>query len=417
MGEDPIRVSTTRDVTWLKIPRVGAVHDGPDASLPYLIVDGQGQELLEVSDFLRHLVASDFSPSSVRSYAQALLRWYRFLWVVEVVWDRAEQVEVRDFVLWLRSARKATPRRSPDHPPPGSLNPKTGKRYLTSGFAPTTINHNLAVVNALYAYAISSGNGPLRNPVPARASTSHGRANGHHNPLEPFPAQRRAAYRQRVPALLPRAIPDGLFAELFAAMPSDRDRALLAFYVSTGARAAELLGICGAHVDYGEQLVAVVRKGTRALQRLPAAPDAFVWLRLYQQGLPAACRRADQPVWWTLRRPYRPLTYDALRAVLRRANQALGTNWSLHDLRATCAVRLAGDPAMPLSDVQVLLGHVWLTSTQRYLTPRQEEVWAHARQHHQQQQRAHPEPTDMPQAALGYDTGDLQELFGWQAQP
>ena len=27
----------------------------------------------------------------------------------------------------------------------------------------------------------------------------------------------------------------------------------------------------------------VVRKGSRALQRLPASTDAFVWLRLYQQ--------------------------------------------------------------------------------------------------------------------------------------
>jgi integrase len=169
-------------------------------------------------------------------------------------------VEVRDFVLWLRSARKATPRRSSDHPPPGSLNPKTGKRYLTNGFAPTTINHNLAVINALYAYAISSGQGPLLNPVPARTSTSRGRAAAHHGPLEPFPAQRRAAYRQRVPTLLPRAIPDDLFNEPFAAMPSDRDRALLALYVATGARAVELLGIHGAHLDYGEQLVAVVRK-------------------------------------------------------------------------------------------------------------------------------------------------------------
>jgi hypothetical protein len=79
--------STTRDVTRLEIPRVGMVHDGPNASLPYLVLDAHGQDLLEVSDFLRHLVASDFSPSSVRSYALALLRWYRFLWAVDVAWD------------------------------------------------------------------------------------------------------------------------------------------------------------------------------------------------------------------------------------------------------------------------------------------------------------------------------------------
>ena len=35
----------------------------------------------------------------------------------------------------------------------------------------------------------------------------------------------------------------------------------------------------------GEQLISVVRKGTRAVQQLPASADAFVWHRLYQQEL------------------------------------------------------------------------------------------------------------------------------------
>ena len=35
----------------------------------------------------------------------------------------------------------------------------------------------------------------------------------------------------------------------------------------------------------GEQLISVVRKGSRALQQLPASADAFVWHRLYQQEL------------------------------------------------------------------------------------------------------------------------------------
>jgi len=35
-----------------------------------------------------------------------------------------------------------------------------------------------------------------------------------------------------------------------------------------------------------------------------------------------------------------PLTYDALRAVLRRANDHLGANWTMHDLRHTCALRI-----------------------------------------------------------------------------
>jgi site-specific recombinase XerC len=67
--------------------------------------------------------------------------------------------------------------------------------------------------------------------------------------------------------------------EIFARWPSHRDRALVAFYASTGARASELLSVSLAGVDPGRQLITVVRKGTRESQQLPASSDAFVWLR------------------------------------------------------------------------------------------------------------------------------------------
>jgi site-specific recombinase XerC len=85
-----------------------------------------------------------------------------------------------------------------------------------------------------------------------------------------------------VPSKVPRSVPDEEFNEIFAKLPSHRDRALVAFYVSTGARASELLSATLAGVDPGRQVITVVRKGTRALQELPASTDAFVWLRLYQ---------------------------------------------------------------------------------------------------------------------------------------
>ncbi|MFI6360968.1 hypothetical protein ACIBJF_52805 [Streptomyces sp. NPDC050743] len=72
----------------------------------------------------------------------------------------------------------------------------------------------------------------------------------------------------------------------------------------------------------------MIRKGTRAYQQLPSSPDAFVWLRLYQEeawraGVP---RDPAEKLWWTLRRPFRPLTYHAARAMLNRANALLGAN-------------------------------------------------------------------------------------------
>ena len=147
-------------------------------------------------------------------------------------------------------------------------------------------------------------------------------------------------------------IPDDLFNELFARLGSHRDRALVAFWVSTGARAAELLGATQEDADPGQQLITVIRKGSRAAQPLPASPDAFVWLRLYQQqmhGRIPAGRR--QPLWWTLRQPPAPLSYHAAHRMFERASALLGANWTLHDLRHSAAHRMARDPALPLADV------------------------------------------------------------------
>jgi site-specific recombinase XerD len=196
---------------------------------------------------------------------------------------------------------------------------------------------------------------------------------------------------------------------LFAALGSHRDRALVALWISTGARASELLGALACDADPGRQLITVVRKGTRAMQQLPASPDAFVWLRLYQGQLhglvPAG---GDQPLWWTLRRPFRALGYDAARAMFGRANAALGANWTLHDLRHSAAYRMARDPAVSLADVQWVLGHAHLSTTQRYVNPLPADVIEAVLAFHDRQRR--PGPVAAP--AEGYRAESLQVLFG-----
>ena len=83
-----------------------------------------------------------------------------------------------------------------------------------------------------------------------------------------------------------------------AQLVSHRDRALVAFCVSSGARASELLGCRQRDADPGQQLITVVRKGSRVVQQVPASPDAFVWLRLYQaQMLGLVSAKADDPLW------------------------------------------------------------------------------------------------------------------------
>ena len=51
-----------------------------------------------------------------------------------------------------------------------------------------------------------------------------------------------------------------------------------------------------------------------------------MWLRLYQLEMEGRLPRGGsrQPLWWTLRRPFRPLTYHAVHRMFERAGAAGG---------------------------------------------------------------------------------------------
>jgi site-specific recombinase XerC len=392
-----------RDLSSLVVSAVGALAGTGDPWEPYQLTGPDGGRVEPVSEFLRDLQAAGRPATTQRSYGMDLLRWFRFTWAAEVPWDQATRVEARDFCRWIQLADK--PGRTA-----ARAVPVPGKRPAGTKYASSTVAHCETVCRSFYDYHVDAGTGPLVNPFPLARP---GRANAHHNPVDPFPRQKAGLFRPRVPRRVPRQIPDSVFNDLFARLPSHRDRALVAFWVSTGARASELLGVLCSGADPGQQLVTVIRKGSRAMQQLPASPDAFVWLRLYQQqvhGLVPA--GPDDPLWWTLRRPFRPLGYHAARAMFDRANAAAGSGWSLHDLRHTAAYRLTRDPAVPIVDVQWILGHQSLSTTQLYVMPTAEDVISDVIAHHRRRAEAPAKPPEP--LAEGYRPESLDVLFGRQ---
>jgi integrase len=335
-----------RDLAALAVPQVGALVATGDPWEPFRLVDPAGMRVGPVSAYLKDLQAAGRPATTQRSYGMALLRWFRFLWAIGAPWDQATRAEARDFSRWVQVAAKpARPHwRGQDEsaaesrPTPAkaqrSPNPVTGKAPPGVRYARATAAHSETVLRSFYEFCLESGSGPMVNPFPLSRDRRRGRANAHRNPMEPYRDERVGSYRPRVSQRKPRQIPEEMFNELFARLSSHRDRALVAFWVSTGARAAELLGATVADADPGQQLITVIRKGSQALQQLPASPDAFVWLRLYQAQIQDLVPFGpDQPLWWTLRRPFRRLAYHAAYRMFARANAGLGTNWSLHDLR------------------------------------------------------------------------------------
>ena len=90
----------------LVVPLVGAVQATEDPFEPYRLTDPAGELVSPVMVFLADLQACGRAAATQRSYSMALLRWFRFLWAVEVRWDQATRVEARDFVRWVQVAGK-----------------------------------------------------------------------------------------------------------------------------------------------------------------------------------------------------------------------------------------------------------------------------------------------------------------------
>ncbi|MGH3637155.1 MAG: integrase, partial [Mycobacterium sp.] len=278
-----------RELSTLVVPLRGSLETTGDLFAPYRLVDAGGETVAAAMGFFAELAACGRPATTQRSYGMDLLRWFRFLWAVGVDWDQATRVEARDFCRWLQVTLKPTRVHwryqagavsgSEAAPATARVNAVTGKTSHGDRYESTTVAHCESVLRGFYDFHLEAGTGPMLNPFPLARHRRPGRGQAHHNPMEPFAGQRAGRYRPKVVTRAPRSIPDERFAALFAQLGSHRDRALVAFWVSTGARASELLGAVAADVDPGQQLITVMRKGTRVLQPLPAAPDAFMWLR------------------------------------------------------------------------------------------------------------------------------------------
>lgn len=384
---------------------------GPPWWLPR---DPSGMAIEPAREYLLAL-ATRCRPLSVRSYAFGLLRWWRWLEQLSRPWHAASPRDGRDFVLMLQQARK--PRRHPrtrSAATAGTVNAATRKPNLGDGYSVATVRHAVTVVHGFYQFWIDQGQGPLLNPMPRRSV----RPNAHHNPLQEFKAD-GLRYSPRLPRRHPRSLADEQWTDLFTVLSSDRDRALLCLAVGNGVRAGEILGLRQLDIDWGDQLIRVVRKASRAEQWLPASPEALAWTRLYLASVPAIPH--DVPIWSTTRRyrtasaqraEPRTMTYEALRGVFRRANHKLGTNWTMHDVRHTAALRMSRDPNLTIRDVQTILGHRDVTTTAGIYLYEDEITVARRVLLHLTQPHASSVESPTGPMTLRYRRDDLDLLFG-----
>ena len=291
-----------------------------------MLVDAVGERVDAAAVFFRDLRAAGRSVATQRSYGMDLLRWFRFLWAVEVPWGRATRVEARDFSCWMALVDQAPPRRRLMGAGRVGVNPVTGKASPGSKYAASTLAHSETVLRCFYDFHLDDGRGPLVNPFPlvcppVRAGpvriTTRWSCSPHAAFAGLYRPRCRSGFRgaSRTTASTrssPRCGRTGTGRWSRSGFPPARaPRSCWARVRPTPCRAA---------ADHGGS------EGRAGGAAAAGSADAFVWLRLYQLSLRGRARPqgGGDPLWWTNSEPLRPLSYHAARAMFTRANQGWG---------------------------------------------------------------------------------------------
>ena len=231
---------------------------------------------------------------------------------------------------------------------------------VASGAAPATIARQLAAVRMLHRFLAIEGERP---DDPAAE-------------LEGV----------KVPSGVPRPLTEtqvvAVLDAVTGAEPLDRrDRALLELLYATGARISEAVGLSIGDLDLDQRLVRLYGKGSK--ERIvpfgsSAARALEDWfspvgrVRLVPQRW---ARRGDADAVFLNQRGGR-LTRQAAWLVVREHGRRAGVSDSLspHVLRHSCATHLL-DHGADLRVVQEMLGHVSISTTQRYTRVSQERLF------------------------------------------
>ena len=169
---------------------------------------------------------------------------------------------------------------------------------------------------------------------------------------------------------------DEVFSLLKAPGPEDtfavRDRAILELLYSTGMRVAELVSCDMASLDFAKEMVRVRGKGGRE-RLVPMGKPAIAALRAYleqrQQLINSRAQKGavmDRTAVFLNSRGTRLTTRSVERLVKMYASRAgITTEVTPHALRHSFATHLL-EMGADLRSVQELLGHVSLSTTQKY---------------------------------------------------
>ena len=149
---------------------------------------------------------------------------------------------------------------------------------------------------------------------------------------------------------------------------SKRDLAIVDVLYSTGCRVTELVNMKFSDVDFNENSIAIVGKGKKH-NTVYLNTNAQISLNEYIND-----RKGNSEYLFTSeRQPYDQLSSRTVERIFKEMGEKLGYKLTPHILRHTSAT-LALQNGMEITQVQKMLGHASVNTTQIYAETAQEEV-------------------------------------------
>jgi site-specific recombinase XerD len=227
---------------------------------------------------------------------------------------------------------------------------------VEQGLSPATINRRLSTLHTFFEFLASEDpDRPWPNPVIWRR---HKVKQGEH---------------------LPRDVPEIVVERLFAAIDSDRDRAMFGLMIGAGLRVGEVADLrlqCLEEPSSPEQMARLRVEGKGRKERI-------VWLTLplYNTVQTWLQQRPDSDSdHFFLNQHARPLSEAGIQYLLKQHAERAGVQLTCHQLRHTFGRRMT-EQEMPIESLAKLLGHAQVQTTQIYTSgadPKLRQTFAQA---------------------------------------
>ncbi|MEJ2731820.1 MAG: tyrosine-type recombinase/integrase [Deltaproteobacteria bacterium] len=261
-----------------------------------------------IINFRRHLKRRNFSPHTVKYYLNIIKQYV--IWL-DVALEQATVEKVDAYIDYLHRKR----------------------------LHPASINLYLVIIRVFYDYLRYEERVALTNPV-------------------------KRNRRLRVPKPLPRSLRDQEVERLFGVIKGKRDIAMFKLMLRCGLRVEEVSNLCLGDIDLKQHRI-IVQQGKGAKGRVVyVSDDAHDVLVAY---LKMRSHYRVKKVFLVEKGNYKgqPISIRGIQKRIEYYAKKTGLEVSCHRLRHTMATQLLNAEA-EVETIQDLLGHNWITTTQRY---------------------------------------------------